>query len=550
MTQLVTLRKSLQAVLTAACLLVWTGAFLSNTPHPCVVWDDALMFVRYAMHLIQGLGVSWNPDAVPTWGPTSLAYLLVVTPLQVLLGDVTRAAGAASLISGLCWVALLVALACCMFPRSLTGRLLAISIALAALSGMGNSLAMHLRSGMDTSFALAYLTGYIVLAHQVVQHPERQRGPVWAGILGGIAPLVRPDLCIYVGVVPAVLALTSNVPARRAAFRMVAFTILGATTIWLFAYAYFRTPLPLAFYVKSSGAADPEFAQLYARIPKLQLAAYFELVTPLGIGAALAAALHWRATLRARLDWGLLIATVIFLLYYRFGVLQVMPYGQRFYFPTLPAFIYLAMSALQRLLNEPPPWFARVRGFVEQRQRPSGSSVAAITQRLGGARLLSLLPWLALVLATAAEFQPNDRIAKAAVLCPVGSPEEQQTKLRNAWPGINLLTALPDDLVIATTEVGQPGVMSPRRPIIDLSGLNDAQVARGAWSPTQAVLAGKADVVYLHPDYKGMNRGFTENARFNAEYGLFQPQGARALTVFVRRDSNHRAAILDALARD
>ncbi|HEX2878889.1 MAG TPA: hypothetical protein VHO25_05070 [Polyangiaceae bacterium] len=539
-----TLHKPVQAVLIAACLLVWTGAFINNAPYPCVVWDDALMFVRYALHVTQGLGVAWNPDAIPTWGPTSLAYLLVVTPLQMLMDDATRAAGAASLVSGLCWVALLIALAFRVFPRSLGGRLLAISIALAVLSDMGNSLAMHLRSGMDTPFALAYLTGYIVLAHQVAHRPEQRRWSWWTGALGGVAPLVRPDLCIYVGVVPVVLALTANVQARRAALQVVGTTIVVAVITWLLAYAYFRTPLPLAFYVKGSGAVDPEFAQLYARIPQLQLAAYLELIAPLAIGTALVAALQWRATFRARLDWGLLIATVIFLLYYRFAVLQVMHYGQRFYFPTLPAFIYLAMSALQRLLDEPPLWFAKLsQHFTDTRL---GSAV----QRMGALRLPSLAPWVALLLATSVEFKRNDRIVKATVLCPVAPEQEQQATLRNAWPGINLLAALPNDLAIATTEVGRPGVMSPRRPIIDLSGLNDAQVARGAWSPVQATLAAKADVVYLHPDYKGMNRGFTENARFGSEYELFQPKGPRFLTVFVRRDSRYHAEIIDALSRD
>lgn len=527
-----TLQRPLQIGLTAACLLVWLVAFLNNAPYPCAVWDDAFMFVRYATHVLQGLGVAWNPDGVPTWGPTSLAYLLVVAPMQLLFGDATRAAGAASLCCGVLLVLLLVILAFRVFPTSPAGRVLAVGITLATLSGAGNSLAMHLRSGMDTLFAMAYLTGYIIAAHQVVHHPDVRRWWLLTGVIGGVAPLVRPDLCIYVGVVPAVLAATADAQARRAALRVVVATVSVAGICWLLAYAYFRTPLPLAFYVKGSGAFDPEFSSLYARIPKLQLGAYLELVTPLVVGTAIAAALRVRATLRARLDLGLLIATAVFLLYYRFGVLQVMHYGQRFYFPTLPALIYLAMSALQRLLADPPGW-----------------SRKAIQVR-GGAHLVALVPWLALSLAVWSELQPNDRIAKAAVLCPVGSPQEQRAKLRNAWPGINLLAALPDDLILATTEVGQPGVLSPNRPIVDLSGLNDPRVARGTWSPVQAVLETQADVVYLHPDYKGMNRGFAESDQFTADYEQFQPSGPRALSVYVRRDSKYHAQILNALSQD
>jgi hypothetical protein len=385
---------------------------------------------------------------------------------------------------------------------------------------------------MDTTFAMAYLTGYITCAHQVRRGASQGRWATVTGIVGGLAPLVRPDLCLYVAAVPLALALTSDVPARRAAFKAGVVTLLVAVAAWLLAFAYFRTPLPLAFYVKGTTVHDPEFAQLYAHIPKLQLKAYLKLITPLLVGTVLASAVSWRATLRARLDLGLLIATVAYLLYYRFGVLQVMHYGQRFYFPTLPALIYLAVSALERITVDPPSWLRGRHRFVSD------------------PRVALTISGLAVAMAVSAELRPNDRIAKAALLCPVASEYEQRIMLRNVWPGINLLTPLPDDLVLATTEVGRPGVMSPRRAIVDLSGLNDARVARGDWSPVQAVLAAKADVVYLHPDYKGMNRSFAENARFNAEYEPVQPQGPRALMVFARRDSKYHADIIHALSRD
>ena len=47
-------------------------------------FDDAYMFYRYAVNITQGLGISWNPDGVHTYGMTSQLWVFFILPLTVL----------------------------------------------------------------------------------------------------------------------------------------------------------------------------------------------------------------------------------------------------------------------------------------------------------------------------------------------------------------------------------------------------------------------------------------------------------------------------------
>ena len=67
--------------LAALCLLLYVAVPALRQP---LLVDDAFMFHRYAVPLRQGLGISWNPDGIPTGGMTSMGWFLLVIP-QVLV---------------------------------------------------------------------------------------------------------------------------------------------------------------------------------------------------------------------------------------------------------------------------------------------------------------------------------------------------------------------------------------------------------------------------------------------------------------------------------
>lgn len=520
-------------VFAASCCLFWGAAFVYNTPLSYLVWDDAFMFVRYADRLLSSYAIAWNPGDLPTWGPTSLGFLLVVTPLRLLFDDAERAALASSFFAGGALVALLVGMVW-RISTSLGVRLFTLAVLLAVLSRCGNSLAAHFRSGMDTTFAMAYLTAYLTAAHRLAQaRPDGAPPSCWStGLLGGLALVARPDLTVYVLLVPAALATSRAAPVRRAGLRALLVTVLFGGAVWAACALYFGSPLPLSFYVKSPGFYDAAFERRYASLSALHLRLYLESTLPLALLIALGVLTRGRLAWRARIELGVGLATCVFIAYYRYRAVPVMHYAQRFYYPSLPALLYLAFVASARLGAALPEVWRRLP------QRRLGQAAWAYV----GAALLGL--------AALGELLPNAPRARRAAFRPTPAATARRARIRSVWPGLDAMSRLPDDLLIATTEVGIPGALNPQKRVLDTSGLNTTTIARGRLTPAQAIFAEKPDVVYLHPDYTAMNREFRLDPRFDERYVAAPPSGPGQLSVFLRRDSRYRPRLDRAVAED
>lgn len=489
------------------------------------------MFVRYATRLLQGAGITWNPGRLPTWGPTSLGFLGVVSAVRSLSGDPQTVAFVASFASGGLLLLLLLVLTLRVASGPLSGRWLSLALLLASLSRCAESLGTHFRSGMDTTFAMAYLSAYLLSAHRLAQPPltptKWHDAGALTGLLGGVALLVRPDLVLFAIVIPVSIATSAQIEVRRSALRACGFTLLTSGVVWGMCSLYFGTPVPLSFYVKSL-SFDPGFAELYAPWPALHWELYFWAVLPLLVVIGAGACFVGRAAWVRRIDVGVALAAGLFVFYYRYRVVQVMHYSQRFYFPSLPALVYLATSSLARLA---PAILRSLTRFSWAGERQA---------RIFGA--------LTLLVVALAEVRGSERSVASAVPCPARTPAALQTRLRAIWPGLAAATELRDDVVIATTEVGIPGALNPDKTIVDLSGLNDTELALGRRGAVRAVLDEHADLVYLHRDYVQMNRQFASNPEFAARY---EPHDgaprATPLSTFVRRDSKFRERLIAAI---
>jgi hypothetical protein len=476
-------------VIAAACLTILAAIvvfrLLASAPP---VWDDAYMFYRYAGSLLREGTLAWNPGGPATWGATSLFYVGIVA-VSRLLGpdDPLQALLMASLACG----ALLLFLA----ARLARGAGVAgMAFALAALAFQARPLSAHFASGMDTMFGAAWLAGYLLLAFRQRER-NTTRGAVALGAAGGLSLFARPEMLLFAFCVPmAVAMLGRDQRARRSATLAVAVTgavLLGALLV---AAAGFGAPLPLPFYVKSLGVYGDTMRAAYEGIGVREAVRFSLNNSPLAL-AALLGAWSWRrssARPDVAVESGLLLALLAFGTFQTFLVTPIMHYDQRFLYPALPALVALGCRGL------------------EMARTPARPVLAAAAL---------LLVWPVAVLSRQLV---ADLGADGARPAPLTFEASYRAKADD-WFGLERLRRFPDDLVIATTEVGHPGTLFPGKAIVDLAGLNDTMLARGGLRPANLFERRPPDWIYLpHEDYREFGEALESDPFFMAHYDVYR----------------------------
>ena len=293
------------------------------------VWDDSYMFVRYADMVLTEGKIAFNPGGAPTYGLTSRAYLLVVLPMRLLVSDSPAlAAILSSAFSGvLMFVALMFIVKQATASEDRETRYVAFALILFSLAYSRESLAAHFVSGMDTMFALLYLSGYVLVSLWHLRNLSRLSSVV-VGCLGGLAFAVRPDLLIYTTILPVMGILFPD--TQRA--RKLAVWILGGTVLLVLVQTgicalYFKSPLPLPFYAKGLGLYGQLIHEQYRLTPWTEVRHFVASFAALFIVIAASLIMvpkHWWRK-GSSLDKGLLLSTLVFIGYYLLFVLQVMP---------------------------------------------------------------------------------------------------------------------------------------------------------------------------------------------------------------------------------
>jgi hypothetical protein len=210
------------------------------------LWDDGYMFVRYGESLLREGRLSWNPGGEATYGLTTPLVLLFTVPLALITGhNAALTAMLTSVIGGLLFVFFAIQL-----WRGAPGSR-AVRLSGLVLASVCVALSLtpdHFVSGMDTTFALAYFAGWLLMVTRLEQRPSRYLAAA-VGIAGGLAFWARPDLCVYTLAVPAALAVLSRERERRlAGVVALAATVATLGAVLLVNQLYFASPLPLPFY--------------------------------------------------------------------------------------------------------------------------------------------------------------------------------------------------------------------------------------------------------------------------------------------------------------
>ena len=485
------------------------------------------MFARYADRVIADGTLSFNEGEPAAYGLTSLAYLLVVIPFRLLIpGNPAWTVFVASWFSGLLFVGSLVFFLRRHLPGSPTMRFAGVLLVLLSLAKGIFLLAAHFVSGMDTLFALFYITLYFCFAKDFERSPSRLRA-LALGAFGGAAFMVRPDLLVFTWLV----ALALTVFRREEWNRGVTWMVLGGTVISTVAFSlltwlWLHSPVPLPFYAKALGLYG-EFIHLkYQLIPRTQLLAFLQtfafLVIPLLTAALVAPKKFWAGL--SPVDRGILVGLPLFGAYYYFMVLQIMFYQSRFFFPLLPGLAYLGAKSAIYLMRDwgLDRWDLSV---VEDRIK---ARTAAVVFTL-------IIIWtvpdpMARLYLLARNRDHTLNLAEYVV----GKPDRH-------WFMLSEFSRGPDDLEIATSEVGLPLALNPRKTIIDLAGLNETEIAQEGFKASTFFKRHQPDLIYLpHPDYVEMIQAIESDPYFQRHYELFPAEFIRAkMSVALKRESPH-----------
>jgi len=504
------------------------------------VWDDSYMFYRYADNLIRYGDLTWNPAGQGTYGLTSPLFLILVLPIRVLFpGEPALTLYLSSMIAGFLFLALLLVLCDRFAGRSPLAGPLAKTIILFSVAVSVRPISAHFANGMDTTFAMAYLTAYLLLA-KINEESRSIAGAVCMGLWGGLAFTARPDLMLYTVLVPvSIVLLSRNREAKRNAALALGVT-LGMCAAWLiFASWYFGSPLPLSFYAKGLRLYDETIYRAYGSTPIHELGgfvfSYWFLVLIIVADVFVNRGSWWNQT--SDVDKSLIIPTMLFILYYAFFVLQIMPYHARFYYPTFPVIAYLGGVGAARLVASIPE-SAKPR-FID-----------AVWYHK---RLLILAPVVAILLGCAGFAYGIWKKGPAFVSLVTESNlyfnvhEDYAKRWRHHWFELDKFSGLSDDLMIATTEVGLVAAMNPKKPIIDLAGLNETSIARHGFSGASFFKRYQPDLIYMpFPFYRGIISEIIGHPDFRTTYEHFPADElGTAMGVAIRRSSRYYTEMRD-----
>ncbi len=511
------------------------------------IYDDAYMFVRYADHVLGGHGMVWNIGEGSVYGATSLGYVFALIPFRLIFPENAAAAlFCASFFWGMVFLGLVFRLGLKTMQPSNGFKPYLAGLLFLTLLAAGTTLRAHFASGMETTFVLSYLT----LCLLSWENLRLGIGNAWlVGILGGCAWWIRPDLLIFTWGVPlAVWVLGNGVgesgvgkgkgengvskgkglgnSVERASWLRVilvtaAFTglaLLGAkmlTGAWL----------PLSFFAKSTGLYGPEFASQYSGLPMAEAMRFASRVWPVLVLMGFGVYVKWSRLRNAysALDKAIFAALLVFGIYFTFFVLQIMGFGQRFYYPMLPFLLYLGMRELLEL----PKNLALGPGLKFKR-------IPLQVERIGLLVIAGMLVFYGIRFGIQLKTSQVDQ--RFAVF---NAKATYQADLTDYWAHLDAFEKLPNSFTLATTEVGMPAALYPQHKIYDLAALNDPKLLAAGLSAASVLKLCPADVIYMpHEHYFRFHQDLLTSQAFAQRYILLDKKAVKAsMGVGIRRDS-------------
>jgi hypothetical protein len=230
-----------------AVVYIYKTSFMAGGERYFVLFDDAMISMRYARNLAAGYGLVWNPGGEPVEGYTNPLWVVFMAFFHLFpipaskMSLFIQASGAVFLIGNLIFVKKI--------ARFLSGSWLVALLAV-ILTAFYTPLNNWGLQGMEVSVLALITSAALWIALQAL---SLERFSPWIYLLLGLSTLVRIDMAVPYLVLLGFFTLAD--PAHRRqhlswGLGLLAFFLLGQT---LFRLVYYGTLLPNTYYLKMEG---------------------------------------------------------------------------------------------------------------------------------------------------------------------------------------------------------------------------------------------------------------------------------------------------------
>ena len=266
-------------------VFIWRASTVLDGQRTFVLFDDAMISMRYAQNLSNGHGLVFNIGGPPVEGFTNLGWVLWMSLLHLLPIPARFMALPVSITSGVFLIAtiwLAARLTNLLVPKSRYAP-----VAAAGLTASCYSLAYWSLHGMEVG-VIAFLVTAAAVTFTEWHHSGQRRYLIRIALLISLGLLVRPDAAIVAAITIVFVGLTSTKQNRIKSIVAVASPIvLLAISLTAFRSVYFEAVVPNTYLLKVSKIP------LESRLERGGLSMLTELLrTGLGIMGA-AALIGW-----------------------------------------------------------------------------------------------------------------------------------------------------------------------------------------------------------------------------------------------------------------
>lgn len=502
-----------------AALSIFLFAYKTIPKLGSTTFDDAYMYIRYANNFLSGNGFAWNAVDGPAYGFTSTVFLLLITSTKTLSGFSNS-----DILTGWSFLGGLLSFIVLAGAGFLYGKHLRkvwLPLLIIPWLVICNSFRYHSITGMETTISLLANS---LLVGAVFLYEKRQSGVRFALILAVayFAYLTRPDNGFYCMLLPPLYLMAARtVTVKKVFVYVAAFSVILACDL-LVKKSVFGSALPIPFYAKSAG-----YYVGYTGVANWNAAEYVFLFLRNSLPFVLGAILLFSR--RTALVIGAILLPVLLTFIYYSGIVQIMGWFARYYFPSLPFIVMI--------------FYVVVEDYLMHRKihhiKPSFWRVAMLLMLTG----VVIIPFFG---RTAASFwrhyidEPNEYVADTRYV----KSASEALPFIGWWEGIQTMSEtierMPPDLVMAATEYGFIGSENPGITIIDMAGLQDKSLTDSGFS-SEYILAQGPDLIWFpHGDYTYFVSELIDNTEFFLLYDFYTDIFNYGVAVKKNSDLSHR----------